>query len=293
MKKVDFNSNIICSKGGEHMKKIKGNKGITLVALAVTIVIMLILAGSITTTFTSTMELEKYNKVKEDIILLSEDVKLYYMNNNELPIYNEKVFDITTYGIPQKDINPNDSDTYYAIDISLLAKDISLNNGSGNISKDFTSTDLYVVNEQSLTVYYLQGAVLNGIKHYTIIDDFNGGAFAGDYYSNVQLPIISVVTMTSSGENENIAKVNDVITLKILSNYEFTQKPTIVIDGEDVSNSCVWNGKVGTVSYTVKSISDSKAGTKVSLQIYNYTADGRSGDTITDVNFDKGVYFTN
>ena len=63
MKKVDFNSNIICSKGGEHMKKIKGNKGITLVALAVTIVIMLILAGSITTTFTSTMDLEKYNKV--------------------------------------------------------------------------------------------------------------------------------------------------------------------------------------------------------------------------------------
>ena len=293
MKKVDFNSNIICSKGGEHMKKIKGNKGITLVALAVTIVIMLILAGSITTTFTSTMELEKYNKVKEDIILLSEDVKLYYMNNNELPIYNEKVFDIATYGIPQKDINPNDSDTYYAIDISLLAKDISLNNGSGNISKDFTSTDLYVVNEQSLTVYYLQGAVLNGVKHYTIIDDFNGGSFAGDYYSNVQLPIISVITMTSSGENENIAKVNDVITLKVLSNYEFTQKPTIVIDGEDVSNSCVWNGKVGTVSYTVKSISDSKAGTKVSLQIYNYTADGRSGDIITDVNFDKGVYFTN
>ena len=293
MKKVDFNSNIICSKGGEHMKKIKGNKGITLVALAVTIVIMLILAGSITTTFTSTMELEKYNKVKEDIILLSEDVKLYYMNNNELPIYNEKVFDIATYGIPQKDINPNDSDTYYAIDISLLAKDISLNNGSGNISKDFTSTDLYVVNEQSLTVYYLQGAVLNGVKHYTIIDDFNGGSFAGDYYSNVQLPIISVITMTSSGENENIAKVNDVITLKVLSNYEFTQKPTIVIDGEDVSNSCVWNGKVGTVSYTVKSISDSKAGTKVYLQIYNYTADGRSGDTITDVNFDKGVYFTN
>ena len=275
------------------MKKIKGNKGITLVALAVTIVIMLILAGSITTTFTSTMELEKYNKVKEDIILLSEDVKLYYMNNNELPIYNEKVFDIATYGIPQKYINPNDSDTYYAIDISLLAKDISLNNGSGNISKDFTSTDLYVVNEQSLTVYYLQGAVLNGVKHYTIIDDFNGGSFAGDYYSNVQLPIISVNTMTSSGENENIAKVNDVITLKVLSNYEFTQKPTIVIDGEDVSNSCVWNGKVGTVSYTVKSISDSKAGTKVSLQIYNYTADGRSGDTITDVNFDKGVYFTN
>ena len=180
MKKVDFNSNIICSKGGEHMKKIKGNKGITLVALAVTIVIMLILAGSITTTFTSTMELEKYNKVKEDIILLSEDVKLYYMNNNELPIYNEKVFDITTYGIPQKDINTNDSDTYYAIDISLLAKDISLNNGSGNLNKDFSSNDLYVVNEQSLTVYYLQGAVLNGVRHNTIIDDFNGGSFASD-----------------------------------------------------------------------------------------------------------------
>lgn len=279
------------------MKKTKSNNGITLISLAVTIVIMMILAVSITTSITSTLELEKYNKVKEDIITLSENVKIYYMNNRTLPVYEDKIFDLTTYGVPTKDINPNDKGNYYAIDISLLAKDVSLNNGAGNKNKDFTTADLYVVNEQSLTVYYLNGASLDGEKHYTILDDFNGGTFASDYYNKVKLPIISTVTMESNGKYSTVADLGDVITLKILSNYEFTQKPTIVIDGQDVSSKCVWNGKIGIVSFTVSSVTDSdgnsKAGTKVSLKIYNYTADGRSGDTITDVNFGKGVYFKN
>lgn len=279
------------------MKKAKSNNGITLISLAVTIVIMMILAVSITTSITSTLELEKYNKVKEDIITLSENVKIYYMNNRTLPVYEDKIFDLTTYGVPTKDINPNDKGNYYAINISLLAKDVSLNNGAGNKNKDFTTADLYVVNEQSLTVYYLNGASLDGEKHYTILDDFNGGTFASDYYNKVKLPIISTVTMESNGKYSTVADLGDVITLKILSNYEFTQKPTIVIDGQDVSSKCVWNGKIGTVSFTVSSLTDSdgnsKAGTKVSLKIYNYTADGRSGDTITDVNFGKGVYFKN
>lgn len=279
------------------MKKAKSNNGITLISLAVTIVIMMILAVSITTSITSTLELEKYNKVKEDIITLSENVKIYYMNNRTLPVYEDKIFDLTTYGVPTNDINPNDKGNYYAIDISLLAKDVSLNNGSGNKNKDFTTADLYVVNEQSLTVYYLNGASLDGEKHYTILDDFNGGTFASDDYNKVKLPIISTVTMESNGKYSTVADLGDVITLKILSNYEFTQKPTIVIDGQDVSSKCVWNGKIGTVSFTVSSLTDSdgnsKAGTKVSLKIYNYTADGRSGDTITDVNFGKGVYFKN
>lgn len=279
------------------MKKTKSNNGITLISLAVTIVIMMILAVSITTSITSTLELEKYNKVKEDIIILSENVKIYYMNNRTLPVYEDKIFDLTTYGVPTKDINPNDKGNYYAIDISLLAKDVSLNNGAGNKNKDFTTADLYVVNEQSLTVYYLNGASLDGERHYTILDDFNGGTFASDYYNKVKLPIISTVEMESNGKYSTVADLGDVITLKILSNYEFTQKPTIVIDGQDVSSKCVWNGKIGTVSFTVSSLTDShgnsKAGTKVSLKIYNYTADGRSGDTITDVNFGKGVYFKN
>lgn len=279
------------------MKKLKNDKGVTLVSLAVTIVILTILSISITSSITSTMQLEKYNNVKEDIIYLSENVKTYYMQNNKLPIYTNKTFDLTTYGVPTEDVNPNDSGSYYAIDISLLAKNVELNYGAGNKNKNFSISDIYVINEQSFTVYYLQGAVLNGTKHYTIVDDFRGGSLANEYYNKVELPIISVVTMESSGNDSTIASLNDVITLKILSNYELTNKPTIVIDGKDVTSDCVWTGKTGTVSYTVTSMKDSngnsKANTKVSLKISNYTADGRSGETITDVNFGKSVYFGN
>ena len=270
------------------MKKIRNNRGVTLVSLAVTIVVMMILTVSLTASMTSTIELKKYNQVKEDIIALTEEVKVYYMKNLSLPAYTEKTIDIPNI-VDKKDRNPNDSGNYYPINIGILSDDLVLNLGEGNTTKNFETDDLYVVNEESLTVYYLQGAVLNGQKHYTIVDDFSGTSFAEEYYSKVDLPIISVVTMESNGKNKMSAGIGDTVTLKMLSNYELTTFPTVTINNENVT--VTWNGKVGTATYTLPETYDTTLyNTKIPFSISNYSADNRTGEDISDVTFGQGVY---
>ena len=86
------------------MKKIKNEKGITLVTLTITIVVLMILSFSINVSVKSTMETRNYNYVKEDIINLSEEVKAYYLKNNSLPIDETKTYNLADYGVPSEDI---------------------------------------------------------------------------------------------------------------------------------------------------------------------------------------------
>lgn len=278
------------------MRRLKNENGITLVSLAVTIAVMMILAVTISASLEPTIELKKYNSIKEDIIALTEEIKLYYLENGTLPVVKNldgtydttKVYNLDDYGVPTEDRNPNDSGNYYFIKVALL-NDINLNNGLGNTNSDYTTDDVYVVNEKSLTVYYLQGAVLNGKKHYTIVDDFAGGSYAEDYYAKTDLPIISAVTTESNGKSKYLAGIGDTITLKMLTNYELTTTPTVTINNETVE--VTWDGNIGTATYTVPETYDTtQYGTKIPLSISNYSADNRVGEEITDVNFGQGVY---
>ena len=276
------------------MEKFKSENGITLIALAVTVIVMIIISVGLSATMTTNIEMKNYNKFKEDIITLSEATKLYYLNNGTLPVATDKV--LTSIDVPSKDKNPNDNDKYYYIDMRLIP-DAETYFGEGNKDGTFTSTDndLYVVNERSLMVYYLKGAVLNGERHYTSVDDYSDGGFASDYYSKTDLPIISAVSMKSDGEDSTRANLGDTVTLKFISNYTLTQNPTVVIDGQDVTSICIWNGNICTATYKVTSAADSngnsKEGKKVEFSISNYSADNRTGTTISDVNFGKSLYF--
>lgn len=261
-------------------------KGITLITLAVTIVIMMILAVSFTANITSTIELEKYNKVKEDVIQLGEEIKIYYLDKGYLPIDKSHSYDLNN--VPEEDKNPNDSGNYYFIRVNSL--DTDLNYGDGNKNNKFNSDDVYVVDEKSLTVYYVAGATLDGKKHYTIVDSFESGGFAKEYYDSADLPIISVVTIESNGPVKSEAKIGNTITLKILTNYNFTVKPKVLIAGHEVSVN--WNDNVGIATYKLTNTDNTlKNNDKINFSISDYEANGRKGDTITQVTFGSDVYF--
>ncbi len=261
------------------MKNLKSSKGIALLELVVTIVIMMILVIALTTNITSTLETRRYYAVKEDIIALTESIQKYYVANGSVPSSETVSFDIDT--LNPSDKNPNDNGVYYKIDIDkLLAFDstIELNNPE----------DTYLVNEQSLTVYYEEGVKLDGKIHYTVVDDFSGGSFAESYYSNTDLPIISAVTLKSSGQQENRASVGDTVTLKMIANYTLTTEPTVTINGQEVS--ATWNGRVGKATYTVtKEDAIGNDGKKIEINISGYAADGRNGKEINDITFGKAV----
>lgn len=281
------------------MKKIKNEKGITLVTLTITIVVLMILSFSINVSVKSTMETRNYNYVKEDIINLSEEVKAYYLKNNSLPIDETKTYNLADYGVPSEDINPNDYGNYYRINVSLL-ENISLNNGGINNNEANEETDdMYVVNEYSLTVYYLKGATFGGQKHYTITDDFAEGGTAKDFYTKVEYPIFPAITLKSNNsQDETVANIGEVVTLKMISKYKqenFIKLPTVKINGEDVSDTLAWNNNIITAKYTIPEDSAKLGyGAQITFEISDYSVKGEenqtiNGQTITEVNFGKTV----
>ena len=281
------------------MKKIKNEKGITLVTLTITMVVLMILSFSINVSVKSTMETRNYNYVKEDIINLSEEVKAYYLKNNSLPIDETKTYNLADYGVPSEDINPNDYGNYYRINVSLL-ENISLNNGGINNNEANEETDdMYVVNEYSLTVYYLKGATFGGQKHYTITDDFAEGGTAKDFYTKVEYPIFPAITLKSNNsQDETVANTGEVVTLKMISKYKqenFIKLPTVKINGEDVSDTLAWNNNIITAKYTIPEDSAKLGyGAQITFEISDYSVKGEenqtiNGQTITEVNFGKTV----
>ena len=261
-------------------KNLKSEKGVTLISLVVTIVVMMILVISITSSLSTTTELKRFNEVKEDIVTLTEEVKVYYLNNGTLPIDTSTKIALN---ISSDMKNVNDGGNYYPIKTDLL--DVELNNGEGNKQKNYTTTDLYVVDDVSLTVYYVNGITINGITYYTLTDDF----VAGNYYKKTDLPIVASVTMQSNGSNKNKATLGDKVTLRIITNYELTQTPTVKINNTVVT--VTWNGTIGTASYTISADSGLSAGDKIAVNISGQQADGRVEEEITDVTFGKGVYY--
>ena len=111
-------------------KELRNNKGITMVSLIITIVVMLIVAS--TTVFVSLdrFESNKLDKMYNDIQLLADKVRNYYLKYNGLPIARDTanspiVYDYTTFEFTK---NVNDNENYYILDLEAM-EGISLNYG--------------------------------------------------------------------------------------------------------------------------------------------------------------------
>ena len=253
------------------MKTIKKESGITLISLIVTIIVMSLLLVSMTVNFSQTARLREFNAVKEDILTLTEAVREYYIKNGSVPGTTL----VNDFSIVDK--NPNDNNNYYIINTALL----------GNIRIRKTD-NTYIVNERTLTVYLQNGINYEGKTYYTILDDFSGEISVQDYYKNVNLPIISVVTMESNGLDKTKATMGDTVTLKMLRNYVFTTDPTVTINGSQVTPS--WTNNIGTATYTLTLEDMVKLeGQAIPISISGYSANGTNGVTITDVTIGNKV----
>lgn len=120
-------------------EKISQNKGITLVSLIITIVILLIISGVAINGMEVSTNVAPYNNMIADITLLEDKVLVYYNKYGEIPIIVDN----------NQTINER---VYYKIDVSKL-ENITLNYGTQDEGDE---TDIYLVNE-NLEVYYLKG----------------------------------------------------------------------------------------------------------------------------------------
>ena len=252
------------------MKEARDEKGVTLLELTITITVLLILA-SVTTQLGlgKTMELKRYNAVKSDIIELTEAVQTYYMEKGELPL--EDADTQVEFTPPEDNKNPNDSGEYYEIDVSLLE--------SVNIQN---KRNTYIVDKQSLTVYCQEGIEYQGKTYYTILDNNE----TTDYYNQVDLPIISIVTFESDNSiNKYWATEGDTVTLKLFTSYEID--PTVIINGTNANIEWSEDKRTGTATYKIEEIKTPD--TKIEFSISNYTANGKAGETINKPTFSDGI----
>ena len=130
------------------MINIKGKKGITLVTLVVTIVILLILSGTAIYNYRLSNGVSIYNKMIADIKLLEDKTVIYYNKYEDIPKTDRS---IQINGIE-----------YHEIDLSKL-DNITLNYGKDYKGNDnlSNSSDVYLINS-NLNVYYLKGIEKGG-----------------------------------------------------------------------------------------------------------------------------------
>ena len=127
-------------------ENINSNKGITLVSLVVSIIILLILSTISIQVIRSSNNISPYNNMVADINLLEDKISVYYNKYGEIPKTSEE---IEIEGIK-----------YYKIDLSKL-ENVTLNFG-----RDEESEDYYLVNN-NLEVYYKRGIERDGEVFHT------------------------------------------------------------------------------------------------------------------------------
>lgn len=147
----------------------KNSKGITLVSLVVTIALMLIIISTTGYVSFERFKINKFNKMKTDIELLSDKVKNYYLLNNEIPVIKDDDNNPIEYTYTTLNLNDSSENikNFYIINLSAM-EDLSLNYGKEGFENINKSDDVYIIDELSHVIYYARGMELNGTIYFTI-----------------------------------------------------------------------------------------------------------------------------
>lgn len=164
------------------MQKNKNEKGITLIMLVITVVVLGLLSIPTVYKVQDIIKVDTLAKYKDDLTVLAETVSQVYSQDEDLSQIGPKY----TGSITMTDKNPNDDANYYIIDVTKLNSDLNrkvgitmreLNYGESNynVSQNGSGVtkDTYIINGQSRTIYYLNGFYnSNGETIYRYPGDF-------------------------------------------------------------------------------------------------------------------------
>ena len=144
----------------------KNEKGITLMILISTIVVMSVIVGTISYSSINSIRMSNYYNMCSDIELLDEKIALYYLEHkgqeNALPVTDEskKIEElITNYSENNVNYNPNNEGTLYKIDLTKL----------DNLSLSRTG---YYMDKQSHTIYCSRGVKVDKELYFTVPLDY-------------------------------------------------------------------------------------------------------------------------
>lgn len=128
-----------------------------IILILITVIMVLLIVVNIKHSSNDGVNLLMLNNMYTDIEKIDNEIAMYYLNYGYLPVNKERVAEFK-----DKSINPNDSEEYYEIDLSVL-EELDITYGK----KEFGEDDVYIINYQSHTVYYVKGVTYGENTYYT------------------------------------------------------------------------------------------------------------------------------
>lgn len=164
---------VLIGKGEGKMRNntIKNNRGVSLISLVITVIVLIILSNMIIYEAKDNLKLGRLTEMQSDIDHLRDKVASYYAQNGKIPasIPYTNLDKIKSAGIISDVVDTGD---FLVIDLSAL-ENLTLNKG-----KDFEKvkespesanlyTDLYIINQVSHNIFYVAGVTIDDETFYT------------------------------------------------------------------------------------------------------------------------------
>lgn len=143
----------------------KQDKGVTMVALIVTIITLIILTSMLVYNVKDSVYIKAFTNLYNDVELLREKVTEYYEEYGQIPVGTPEkikytnISQLSNSGILSKKEEEGD---FYVIDIEAM-KGITLNYGKdydrvkNDIQNANNYTDIYIISENSHNIFYVKG----------------------------------------------------------------------------------------------------------------------------------------
>lgn len=241
-------------------------KGISLVTLAITIIVMIILAGVAISTGLTSYDGATLSKFALEILNIQTTSDEYYYRYNAYPTGESISLNVTqmdAYSLSQfsGETITNNSITLKIVNLSLLGINKT------EFGNKATTNDVYAVSETTGKVYYLDGIQYEGVSYYTVTEKL---------YEMVE--ISSVISNNNIIFSQDIKKYDVIFSI---SNTNYTNQPITVT--VKIPETATFNSVTVTGS---KSISAAVVLNRYNTITINETSTDRNG------NYDITVVYT-
>ena len=225
--------------------KMKSARGISLISLVITTIVLIILANVIIYNVRDELRLGKLENMQNDIENLKDKISSYYAQNGKIPasLKYTNVNDIKNAGVISNEV---DTGEFFVIDLSAL-ENLTLNYGrdyekvkemeslTDEDAKNYT--DLYIINEASHNIFYVAGITVDNENYYTdyTADSIDTTSVDLRYVDGVKIPNGYSYVEGNKGTGIIIQNdTNDKIYKWVVVNEMITKVPNdIVVDEDD------------------------------------------------------------
>lgn len=217
------------------------NKGITMISVTIIVIVILILTGVLIYDARDSLKVTKLQSMQSDIQNLRDKINNYYSEYGQIPARikytnTDNIGKIMTTGV----ISPNiDTGDFYIIELSSL-ENLTLNYGEDykNITSTITESeasqyeDIYIINETSQNIFYVEGIQVDGEWFYTdyTSEDIDTVAVNLRYFDDIKIPDGYIYNSGTSKEDLTIRNTSDATKIYnwVITNEDITEIPADV-----------------------------------------------------------------